>query len=252
MRHAMIALVVGLVFSVGATPHAWSDSKYARSVVVTPAFSWSGWYVGVTAGYANGSHSSDDLAGAFLGYPDLANSQSHGFAGGGTLGVNLQSGRLVYGLEADISWLTNKTSFVDPNGALNNFYPSATNRVNYLGTLRGRLGLAVDNTLIYATAGFAYAGVENTARYNSYFFATNDTPNYDAKSTRWGWVVGGGVEHAFAPNWTLKGEALFVELVPNDATWISPGSQDFPANAVYHEKFNASVTVIRGGLNYNF
>ena len=90
--------------------------KYAR--LVAPPFTWTGLYVGGTAGYANGNHSSDDLAGAFLRYPDLTNGQSHGFAGGGTLGVNLRSGRFVYGLEADISWLTNKTSFVDPNGAL--------------------------------------------------------------------------------------------------------------------------------------
>jgi hypothetical protein len=46
---------------------------------------------------------------------------------------------LVYGIETDINWLSNKTTYVDPNGAINNFYPSATNRLNYLGTVRGRL-----------------------------------------------------------------------------------------------------------------
>jgi outer membrane immunogenic protein len=250
MRHPMFAIAISLVTTLGASPHAWSDGKYARSVA--PPFTWTGFYVGGTAGYANGNHSSDDVAGAFLGYPDLTNGQSQGFAGGGTLGVNLQSGRLVYGLETDLSWLTNKSSFVDPNGALNNFYPSATNRLNYLGTVRGRLGLAVDNTLIYGTAGFAYASVENTARYNSFYFPTNNTPNYDAKSTRFGWVIGGGVEHAFALNWTFKGEALYAQLQPNDVIWTSPGSQVFPANATYQEKFNASVTVIRAGLNYKF
>lgn len=250
MRHPMIALVISVMITAAGTQRAWSDGKYVGPV--GPPFTWTGLYVGGTAGYANGTHSSDDLAGAFLGYPDLTNGQSQGFAGGGTLGVNLQSGRFVYGLETDISWLTNKTSFVDPNGALNNFYPSATNRLNYLGTVRGRLGLAVDNTLIYGTAGLAYASVENTARYNSFYFATNNTPNFDAKSTRYGWVIGGGVEHAFAPNWTFKGEALFAELQPNDATWISPGSQVFPANAAYREKFNTSLTVIRAGLNYKF
>ena len=116
MRHPMVAIVMGVVITAGASQHAWSDCKYAR--LVAPPFTWTGLYVGGTAGYANGNHSSDDLAGAFLRYPDLTNGQSHGFAGGGTRGVNLRSGRFVYGLEADISWLTNKTSFVDPNGAL--------------------------------------------------------------------------------------------------------------------------------------
>ena len=48
------------------------------------------------AGYANGFHSFDDLAGAFLGYPGLSNDQSKGFAAGGTLGINWQTGSLVY------------------------------------------------------------------------------------------------------------------------------------------------------------
>ena len=71
-----------------------------------------------------------DLAGAFLGYPGLSNDQSKGFAGGGTLAVNWQTGSLVYGLETDLSWLNNKTTYVDPNGAINPFYPSETNRLN--------------------------------------------------------------------------------------------------------------------------
>jgi outer membrane immunogenic protein len=99
------------------------------------------------------------LAGAFLGYPGLSNDQSKGFAAGGTLGFNLQAGSFVYGLEADLSWLNNKSTYVDPNGAINNFYPSETNRLNDLGTVRGRLGLAVDRSLFYFTAGLAFGEV---------------------------------------------------------------------------------------------
>jgi hypothetical protein len=147
MRHPKIALVLSLVISAGATQHALSDGMYVPSA--RPTFNWSGVYLGATAGYANGFHSFDDLAGAFLGYPGLANDQSQGFAGGGTLGINWQDGSLVYGLETDIDWLSNKSSYVDPNGAINNFYPSETNRLDYLGTVRGRVGLAVDRTLLY-------------------------------------------------------------------------------------------------------
>ena len=93
MRHPIFAIVVSLVTTVGASHHARSDGKYAR--LVAPPFTWTGFYVGGTAGYANANHSSDDVAGAFLGYPDLTNGQSQGFAGGGTLGVNLLSGQLV-------------------------------------------------------------------------------------------------------------------------------------------------------------
>ena len=257
MRRPMTAVALSIVIAGTAAGNALSDGIYEPSEPVPLAstpYDWTGFYVGITGGYANGDHSSDDVAGAFLGYPDLSSGQSHGFAGGGTLGVNWQSGSLVYGLETDISWLSNQTSFVDPNGALNNFYPSATNQLDFLGTVRGRLGLAVDNTLIYGTAGFAYGHVENTARYNSLSFPTSNTPSYDLKSTLPGWVVGGGLEHAWGGNWTLKGEALYAELTPNEGTWVStaPGSVTFPAGAVYEDRFNTSVGMVRGGLNYKF
>ena len=114
MRHPKIALVLSLVISAGATQQALSDGMYVPSARST--FNWSGVYLGATAGYANGFHSYDDLAGAFLGYPGLANDQSQGFAGGGTLGINWQDGTLVYGLETDIDWLSNKSTYADPNG----------------------------------------------------------------------------------------------------------------------------------------
>ena len=253
MRHPKIALVLSLLISAGATQHALSDGMYVPAA--RPIFNWSGVYLGATAGYANGFHNADDLAGAFLGYPGLGNDQSQGFAGGGTLGINWQDGTLVYGLETDIDWLSNKTTYVDPNGAINHYFPSETNRLDFLGTVRGRLGLAVDRTLLYVTAGLAYGEVKNTFQYNSSKFPTFNTPSFDVNSTRIGWVVGSGLEHAFAPNWTFKGEALYAQLDPTNASWVSPPPgvpSFFPANAVYNERFNTSVAIIRAGLNYKF
>src|SRR5262249_49927322 len=127
LKSILFGAAVGLA-SAGAVHAAdFGPDQPATIYVTPPAYCWTGFYLGVTAGYANAFHSADDLQGAFLGYPGLANNQSDGFAGGGTLGYNWQSGSLVYGLEADISWLTNKTTYVDPNGAINPFYPSATN-----------------------------------------------------------------------------------------------------------------------------
>ena len=150
-----------------------------------PAFTWAGVYLGATAGFAEGFHTFNDLNDAFFGYSGLANTQSGGFAGGGTLGVNLQAGSLVCGLEADINWLSNKTSYYDPNVVLNAFQPYETNRLNYLGTVRGRLGLAIDRTLIYFTAGLACANVNNRLAYNSASgFSTFELPYYKVDSTR--------------------------------------------------------------------
>ena len=168
--------------------------------------------------------------------------QSGGFAGGGTLGVNLQAGNLVYGLETDINWLSNKTTYLDPN-VINNFQPSETNRLNYLGTVRGRLGLAVDRTLIYFTAGLAYANVNNTLlNFSSNGFSTFELPNFNANSTRFGWAVGAGVEYGLTPNWTIKGEALYADLNGANATFVVPppgipGNSRFFAGLVLRRAF---------------
>jgi outer membrane immunogenic protein len=221
-----------------------------------PAFTWAGVYLGVTAGFAEGFHTFNDLNDGFFGYSGLADTQSGGFAGGGTLGVNLQAGSLVYGLETDINWLSNKTTYHDPN-AINNYQPYETNRLNYLGTVRGRLGLAVDRTLIYFTAGLAYANVNNTlGNYSSAGFPTFELPAFNASSTRIGWVVGAGVEYGLATNWTIKGEALYADLGHANSTFVVPppgipGGR-LAAGLIYGARFDTSVAVIRAGLNYKF
>ena len=146
-KATLLGFSLGLARVLNANAADLPPPSVAPIYIPPPAFTWAGPYLGATVGFANGFHSYDDLAGAFLGYPGLSNDQSKGFAAGGTLGFNLQAGSFVYGLEADLSWLNNKSTYVDPNGAINNFYPSETNRLNDLGTVRGRLGLAVSPIL---------------------------------------------------------------------------------------------------------
>jgi outer membrane immunogenic protein len=234
-------------------------SRAAPPVYIPPpAFTWSGVYLGATAGFAEGFHTFNDLNDAFFGYSGLANTQSGGFAGGGTLGVNLQAGSLVYGLEADINWLSNKTSYFDPNVVLNAYQPYETNRLNYLGTVRGRLGLAIDRTLIYFTAGLAYANVNNRLAYNSASgFSTFELPYYNVDSTRFGWVAGAGVEYGLTPNWTIKGEALYADVNTANATFVVPPPgllppSRFAAGLIYGARFNTSAAIIRAGVNYKF
>ena len=155
-------------------------------------------------------------------------------------------------LETDLSWLSNKATYVDPNGAITNFYPSETNRLNDLGTVRGRFGLAVDRTLLYLTAGLAYGDVANTALYNSAKFPTSNTPYFNIDSMRIGWVAGSGLEYALAPNWTVKGEAIYAQLNTTTATWRLQVLRPFRQMRFINVRFNTSVAVVRVGLNYKF
>lgn len=256
-------------FALSATAVAvLSTSAFAADLAVRapspvfippPSFSWAGIYIGGTAGFARAYHHYDDLQGAFPGYPGFSDVRSSGFVGGGTLGINFQAGSIVYGLETDFSWLSNKANYVDPNGSINAYYPSETNRLKDLGTVRGRLGLAVDRALVYFTAGLAYGEVNDAVQYNSFRFPTVgapfNVPYYSVNTTRVGWVAGGGVEYAVTQNWTVKGEALYVDLGTANANWISlnaANAQFFPGNANYNLRWNMTAAILRAGVNYKF
>jgi outer membrane immunogenic protein len=121
--------------------------------------------------------------------------------------------------------------------------------------VRGRLGLAIDRTLIYFTAGLAYANVNNRLAYNSASgFSTFELPYYNVDSTRFGWVAGAGVEYGLTPNWTIKGEALYADVNTANATFVvpppgipGPGSR-FLAGLIYGARFT-STAIIRAGVN---
>jgi len=169
--------------------------KAAAAPVAVPAASWQGWYAGIHLGAAS-------VGGDNWGYDDVNQYGSRGtvFIGGGQLGYNWQNGNFVYGWEGDISGLTD--SHVNSlDSCCSGQYG---NNINWLSTIRGRMGLAVGNTMGYVTAGVAVGGVDNTQH-----FSFGD---YSNSKTRWGWAVGGGIEHMWNSKWTIGLEALYVDL----------------------------------------
>ncbi|MBB3017872.1 outer membrane immunogenic protein [Microvirga lupini] len=160
----------------------------APIIAAAPIFTWTGFYVGVNAGYG---WSNDDFD-AF----DLADDDDDGgFVGGAQVGYNYQIGSFVVGLEGDIQYADfgrdNVFDF-DGDGDADDFGS------DWFGTVRARAGVAFDRALIYATGGFAFADDAN------------------------GWTVGGGLEYAFTNNLSAKIEGLYVNLEEDDI----PGFDD--------------------------
>ena len=89
--------------------------------------------------------------------------------------------------------------------------------MNWLATVRGRLGVTMDRWLIYGTGGAAFSDGE----YRNHDFC-NSVPHcggglIDATGDMdAGWTVGGGAEFAWRPNWTVKAEYLFVRFDGED------------------------------------
>ncbi|MBB3809731.1 outer membrane protein [Pseudochelatococcus contaminans] len=235
MKKVLIGGVVatGLLAS-GAAFAADLPSRQVEPVApvyAAPAFTWTGFYVGVNAGYA--WNANDNNNNTFYG----SSSNDGGFTGGGQIGYNYQINQFVIGAEADINYadLKNKN-----NGwAYTGFASNSSNGIEWFGTVRARVGFAIDRALIYATGGFAYGGGgnDNNFVYNGvYYSQSNDT--------RTGWTVGGGVEYAFTDNITARIEGLYVNLGKENRNYFVP--------VVNNSRKDNEFGVVRAGLNYKF
>ena len=193
--------------------------KGPRSVIAY--YNWTGFYVGVNAGYGFGTTTWSAVP--------AANSSPKGFLAGGTLGYNYQVGSIVYGIEGDFDWADVKATADCAVGV------TCETKNDWLATFRGRIGYAFDRWLPYLTAGGAYGDVKATVSVPLAGLAASSS------KSQLGWTVGAGLEYAFLSNWSAKIEYLYVDL----------GSFDTgPAPVVNNVSFKESI--VRAGLNYKF
>jgi outer membrane immunogenic protein len=205
----------------------------ARMLTPVIVYGWAGCYVGVEGG-GDWGQSRHDTA---FGSTSDAYAVSGGMAGG-TVGCNHQIGQWVLGLEGDLSWTNMRGSAVEAAPFPGTF--ASETRERWLGTVRGRLGWALQHWLFYVTGGYAVAAVEARVFNPSLSLDVSDT------KARNGLALGAGIEAAIASNWTVKLEYLFVGL--QNASYF-----DVPPPAAYARAgVPISNNIYRLGLNYRF
>src|ERR1700690_915544 len=119
------------------------SAPYTKApAIVSPATNWPGFYIGAMGGYGK-ENSSDPFA-------------LKGGFGGGTVGYNWQFGQFVAGIEGD-------GAFADINNSANILGVTVAAKVDALGTVRGRFGVAFDQVLLYGTGGLAIADAKLSA-----------------------------------------------------------------------------------------
>ena len=218
-----------------------------RPVMVV--FRWTGIYAGIHVGGASGYVAETPIAfllpGAGVVAPLPASISPSGWLAGGQIGANYQLESWVLGIEAQASWanLTGSTACTATGltaglvlGAGN-----CTSKIDSLGTAAARLGMAFDRLLLYGKGGAAWTN----DNYQVLVAAALRPLLFSSNQTRWGWVVGLGVEYAFTDNWTAKLEYNYMDL-GNYALNFNEATTSVYLNSNVRERVN----LVKVGVNY--
>lgn len=232
---------------------------YKAPAVVT---NWTGVYVGLNAGYA-WNHDGGPLEcvnpggvsfGVGCGLIPFSHLNGSGGFGGGQIGFNWQTGQVVMGVETDFQggdirgstsssgpWPFVGLSRLSEPGSLF----TASQKIDWFGTARLRVGYAFDQMLLYATGGLVYGRVALQTD------VLHPTVTFPASGdfTNTGWTAGGGIEYAFTNHVSAKIEGLYYDLGDNS---ISGGAVPMIDHFTRGKVFETRGALARGGVNYKF
>jgi outer membrane immunogenic protein len=262
---SLLSLVGGAILGalVAAAPSTAADMApaYKAAAMPAPAYNWSGFYGGVTAGGGMASlpvtdMDSSPVIGSFLNGPAL---KSGGAVGGLHAGYNWQfAPSFLVGIEGDFNWSSFKASDTSCSGDcaahINEF---ASSRLDQFGTVRARFGLTADRTLVFVTAGPAWGHIKSlltdlncpTAACATFLgvpagAATDAAAN---SSFHVGVALGTGVEYAASQNWIFRAEYMHLDFATKDTTFT-----DSTGNLIVGVRARSTATadIARLGISY--
>jgi outer membrane immunogenic protein len=246
--HATTALSALLATSMAANAadayaRPYSPPPYVPPAYVAPVFTWTGFYLG---GNIGGAWRNDNLSDTLSGL-NFSNGNNNGvFIGGGQLGFNWQVSNFVLGFEWDIDGAANNnntgTVFVPALGTI-----QVTSNNRWITTLAARFGVTNGYWLFYGKAGGGWVGNDDFTINN---LTTGTSITASNNNTNSGWLVGAGIEWAFAPNWSAKVEYNYLGL--DDRTFIVPaGVPGFLPGDTFTQS-NRNIQMVKVGVNYLF
>jgi outer membrane immunogenic protein len=231
---------------------------------LVPVFSWTGWYIGANAGYGWGESTSPAISSNVLDpanpfdnfFPSL---KPRGFIGGGQIGYNWQvNPNWVVGLEADFQGADIKASGANSLVFTSALLPpltvteSLSEKLEFLGTVRGRLGYAAGNWLFYGSGGVAYGDVKSTIGVSASIPGVSAAISGSRSETRVGWAAGGGVNYAMTQNWILGVDYLHYDLGRPSVTVVDPAGVILTPGGFVSASQKVGGDIVRGVINYKF
>lgn len=228
-------LLVSAALALISAPALAADlTTYEPAAVEAPVaatYNWTGFYAGVFGGVGTGDFDYDV---GVVGGPSLISGDlsAGGALGGIQIGYDWQVNSWVFGAVADIA----KTN-IDVGGSIDigGDTLSAESELDYLGTVRGRIGYAFDRALVYGHGGFAYGKTEQTV-------SINGADLVNESQSRTGWTVGAGIEYAITDQISFGTEYSYVDL----------GKKDLFNDGVVYANEDVRFHTVKAAINYRF
>jgi len=261
--------MVAVATSASAADLAARPYTKAPPPMMTSIYDWSGFYVGLNGGggWSHKCWERTDVAhtgslSTFLpplpplppilegsalfdtGVPSEFAAGCHDATGGtvgGQIGYRWQRSVFVFGLEAQGNW----ADFKGDNVSLLNFNVRNQSKIDAFGLFTGQVGYAWNNVLLYVKGG---AAVTND-KYTGLFIPTGLAFD-SATETRWGGVVGVGLEYGFTPNWSFGVEYDHMFMGDRDVSLYGTGTYFTGLSRI--ERIQQDVDMVTARINYRF
>ena len=229
--HAAVLSAFGLAGTAAAADLGHHRGSIKDAPVVA-GYSWTGFYLGAHAGLVTGN-TQGYVADFGLGFPISTDYSLNGALYGVHAGYNWQRGALVFGVEG--SW---SGSNVQGNTACLVVF-DCKREVDSIYTLAGRLGWAMNRTMVYGLLGVAWGEVNTKVTSN--FIPISLTSD----ETHVGWVAGFGLEHALSDRVSFRIEYMRIDLGDETHTLIATPAFITPIP----DKVDVTIDTIRLGVN---
>mgnify|MGYP001428880138 CR=1 FL=1 len=245
LRGSALAALIGAAAAAHAAAAADLTPRLG-GVEAPPAFSWSGFYLGVHGGYGWGS--SDWTVINTLpptGATSTANPRSAGLLGGIQLGADHQFGNWVLGVGADFSLIDGAASGASTLVSLGGTTTVAHSEIDWLATFTARFGYAFDRSLFYVKGGIS------GAEFKDDYLLSGPVAAVDSGTLgniRVGWTIGAGYEYAIFDNWTARIEYDYLDFGSTAENFVFSGL----TNVAINQSIERKLQLVSVGIGYKF
>jgi outer membrane immunogenic protein len=241
MKKVLLSTVAFIAFAVPAAAADLAARPYTKAPppAIAAVYDWSGFYIGANGGWGS-SHKCWDFttpAGTFVAAEGCHDAT--GGTAGGQIGYRWQAGTWVFGLEAQGNWADfrgSNVSLLDPT-------VRNQSRIDAFGLFTGQVGWAVNNVLFYVKGGAAVTA----DRFRRFDVPTGVLIATTGDDTRWGGVVGAGLEFGFAPNWTAGVEYNHLFMQDRTHTFVDTTGAFFATDRIRQD-----VDLVTVRVNYRW